>query len=477
MPSLDRSSFSPFVAGEFAPPDNGEPVVASWGEEPLPFCRDATEEEIERAFEAAATAESRLAATTRGERSDLLRALLVEVERREDDLAKTITAEVGKPISLSRLEVARAKSTIRLGAAEAMTFAGEVVPVDGDPSSAGALAFSGRFPVGTILALTPFNFPLNLLCHKLVPAVAAGCPVIAKPTPRAPRTALLLAEAARAAGWPEGIFSVLPVPNNVVDRLVADRRARMVSFTGSAEIGWRLRASAPRKPFLLELGGNAGVLVDEGADLARAAVSSAGGALAFAGQVCISVQRIYAVREIFEPFVEKLVAAFRSVPAEADPWNPAVRCGPMIDEAAARRIESWIADAERAGARALVRGERNGTFHAPTLLTGVPRSEKVACEEAFGPVAVVEPVADFDEGLARIDDSRYGLQAGVFTPRLDRAKRAFERLRVGAVIVGDTPTFRFDGMPYGGVKDSGLGREGIRWAMREMTEERLLVLR
>ena len=474
--TLEHPPFAPFVAGAFGAPGAAGTVPVSWGGASLPACREATPSEIESALAAAEAAAPRLAAMSRGERAALLRALLVEVEKRSADLARTITAEVGKPIFFSELEVARGKGTIRLGAEEASRFGGELVPIDGDASLVGAMALTARFPVGPVLAITPFNFPLNLLLHKLVPAIAAGCPVVVKPTPRAPRTALLLAETAVAAGWPAGILSVLPVPNESVMPLAADRRVALVSFTGSAEIGWRLKSALPRKPVVLELGGNAGVVVDETADLAKAATSCAAGALAFAGQVCISVQRVYAVREIFAEFRDRFVEEFRKVPT-GDPFDPAVRCGPMIDEASAKRVEEWIASAEAAGATALVRGERRGSFHGPTLLTKVPPAQPIACEEVFGPVAIVEEVADFEEGLARIDDSRYGLQAGIFTARLDRARRAFARLRVGGVIVGDAPTFRHDGMPYGGVKDSGAGREGIRSAMTEMTEERLLVLR
>ncbi len=476
METVDRNSFSPFVNGKFLAPVSSSPVFASWGGETLAACREATANEVEQALEGAASAAPILRAMARGERSEMLRRLVVELESRSAEIARMITAEVGKPIALSEIEVARGRTTTRLGADEAMSFAGEMVPVDGDRSLAGAMALTSRFPVGPVLAMTPFNFPLNLLLHKLVPAIAAGCPVVAKPTPRAPRTALLVAEAAAAAGWPDGALSVLPVPNSDVTRLAADPRISMVSFTGSAEVGWSLAAAHSRKKVLLELGGNAAVVVDETADLVRAAASCAAGALAYAGQVCISVQRIYVTRGVFPEFRDLLVAEFRKF-APGDPWNPEVRVGPMIDEASAARVESWVREAESRGALALVRGQRSGTIHGPVLLTGVPADAKVSCEEVFGPVAIVEEVADFDEALRRADDSRYGLQAGIFTTRIDRARRAFERLRVGAVIVGDVPTFRWDGMPYGGVRDSGSGREGIRWAMREMTEERLLVLR
>lgn len=475
---LDRSGFAPFVAGRFAAPNTDLPPVApSWGGAPLPPCRDASADEVESALSSAVAVAPRLAALARGERAALLRAFLAEIDRRGEELAATIVAEVGKPIALARLEVARAKTTARLGAEEASRFGGELVPVDGDASLGGALAFTGRFPAGPVLALTPFNFPLNLLLHKLVPAFAAGCPVVAKPSPRAPRTALLVAEAAAAAGWPAGSLSVLPLPNEAVFPLAADPRLSVVSFTGSAEVGHRLAAALPRRRVLLELGGNAALVVDETADLAKAASAAALGAMAYAGQVCISVQRIFVVQELFGRFRTLLEGEVRSLPSGRDPFDPSIRVGPMIDEASARRVDSWIDDAIAGGGRPLVRGRRDGTFLEPTLLTNVAPDAAVSCEEAFGPVAIVEPVADFDEALARVNDSRYGLQAGIFTTRIDRAKRAFEALRVGAVIVGDAPTFRFDGMPYGGVKDSGEGREGIRWAMAEMTEERLLVLR
>jgi glyceraldehyde-3-phosphate dehydrogenase (NADP+) len=332
-----------------------------------------------------------------------------------------------------------------------------------------------RFPIGPILGITPFNFPLNLVAHKVAPALAAGNPIIIKPAPQTPLSALALGEMVVRAGWPRGGISVLPCAHEVVGELLRDERIRMLSFTGSAEVGWRLKAQVPKKRVTLELGGNAAVLVHEDADLEYAARRAVYGGFAYAGQTCISVQRILVHEAVSEPFLTRLLEGVRDL-VVGDPKEETTDVGPMISEAAAERAEQWIREAVAAGARVLVGGERQGAFLMPTVLADAPPETKVWSEEVFAPVVVVNRYADFEEALRQVNASRYGLQAGLFTRDVRRIFRAYEVLEVGGLIVNDVPTYRADHMPYGGVKDSGFGREGVRAAIEEMTEARLLAL-
>ncbi len=368
----------------------------------------------------------------------------------------------------------RAVETFTLAAAELTHPDGERVPIDLDAASEGFECYVRRFPAGVVVGITPFNFPLNLGAHKLAPALAVGAPFIWKPPPQAPSAALKLAELLRGLGADSAALSVLPCGPALSERLATDPRVRVVSFTGSAKVGWHLQGRV-RGRTVLELGGNAAAVVCEDADLDFAAKRCAVGAFAYAGQTCISVQRIYVLQSVFAPFVEKLVAEARATPA-GDPLDPRTIVGPVIDERAALRIESWIEEAKGQGARVLFGGERQGTLLQPTVVTGVAADAKLARDEVFGPVVLVEPVASFDEGLERVNDSPFGLQAAVFTNDLRRVRRAFAELEVGGVVVNEMPTFRSDSYPYGGVKESGLGREGVRAAMRDLTEERVLVL-
>ncbi|MBK1789011.1 aldehyde dehydrogenase family protein [Prauserella cavernicola] len=395
---------------------------------------------------------------------------------RADEFAALITAESGKPLTWARAEAARASSTFRWAAEEARRFTGELQRLDTDPGSTGRLALVRRVPRGPVLGITPFNFPLNLVAHKVAPALAVGAPIVLKPAPATPLTALALGEVLAETGLPEGMWSVLPVGNDQAAALVSDPRLPVVSFTGSVPVGWEIRDSVPRKHVTLELGGNAAVLVcPDWTDLDHAAERIATFATYQAGQSCVSVQRVYAHADVAAELTERLVGKVRAL-GTGDPASPGTDVGPLINAAAAERVQTWVADAVAAGARCHVGGQRDGATVAPTVLTGVPEDARVMADEVFGPVVAVNSVDSVEEGFRRINDSRFGLQAGVFTHDLSTAFAASAELEVGGVVIGDVPSFRADQMPYGGVKDSGVGREGPAAAMADLTEERVTVL-
>jgi acyl-CoA reductase-like NAD-dependent aldehyde dehydrogenase len=438
----------------------------------------ADEARAEEAVSASLQAFERLKARSSYERKTVLSTLVREIDARREGFAELIARESGKPITLAQAEVSRAMSTFELGAEEATRVGGETMPLDITASSAGYSGSWTRVPAGPVLAFAPFNFPLNLVAHKLAPALACGCPVVLKPPPQTPFTSLLLAECIRKAGAPADAVQVLPCDVPVAEKLARDDRFATLSFTGSAKVGWFLKGIAGRKRVLLELGGNAAVLVHDDAALDDAAGRVVAGAFGYAGQVCIKVQRLYVHREIADSFVAGLVARTASVEPKS-PLDPTALLGPMIDEGAARRVEQWVAEATAAGARVLCGGKREGNRFWPTVLEidGAGRGLKVVEEEIFGPVLTVHRYDDWDSALAMADGTRYGLQAGVFTDSRARVAEAYAKLHVGGLVVNDVPTFRVDSMPYGGVKDSGLGREGVRFAIEEMTERKLLVVR
>jgi acyl-CoA reductase-like NAD-dependent aldehyde dehydrogenase len=376
----------------------------------------------------------------------------------------------------ARVEAERAAATFHAAAAEVETRRGELLPLDANAVSLGRWGLVRRFPLGPVCAITPFNFPLNLTAHKVAPAMAVGAPVVQKPASQTPLSALALRDIVIAAGWPEEAYAVVLLSGKQGEGLVMDPRLPVVSFTGSGEVGWRLKELAPKKRVWLELGGNAAVIVHADADLDDAAARTVAGGFGYAGQSCISVQRTLVHRSVFEAFQEKLLAGTRKLKT-GDPLDETTDVGPMISEAEAQRAESWVEEAVAAGAKLLMGGARRGSILEPTVLSSTTPAMKVECQEVFAPVVTLTPYDDFGEALARVNDSRYGLQAGVFTRDLALVTRAFETLEVGAVIVNDTPTWRADRMPYGGAKDSGVGREGPAYAMDEFTEPRLLVLR
>src|SRR5438034_630114 len=408
-------------------------------------------------------------------RAEILVRVVSGLARRHDEVARLISDEAGKPMKAARVEAKRAMSTYTFAAVEARKLAGEIVPMDAAQAGEGKLAFTLRRPIGVVGAISPFNFPLNLVAHKLAPALAAGCAVVLKPASQTPLSALLLAELEEEAGLPAGWLSVVVGPaSEIGDVLVADERVKLITFTGSGEVGWKLQERAPRKRVKLELGNSTPVIVAADADVAAAATKLAANAFAFAGQSCISVQRIYVERPAFDAFVQAFVPKVEALKV-GDPGDDETDVGPVIDDDARARIAEWIDEAAARGATVLT-GGRDGDLLKPTVIAGVPDDAKVSCEEVFGPVVIVNPADSIDEALERANGTRFGLQAGIFTASLDTALRAADRLEFGGVVVNEAPTFRSDQMPYGGVKASGNTREGPAYAVREMTEERLVVI-
>jgi acyl-CoA reductase-like NAD-dependent aldehyde dehydrogenase len=435
----------------------------------------ATPEQYEEAVEAAVAAFETTRHMPAYERGAILRAISSGIRERREELGRLIALEAGKPIRDALVEVDRATLTFRLGAEEAERIYGETIPLDLLPSSKGRMGITRRFPVGPVAAISPFNFPLNLAAHKIAPAIAAGCSVVLKPPSKDPLTMLTVGEIIEQAGVPAGSVSIVPMTRELGDRMVADERFKLLTFTGSPAVGWAMKAKAGKKRVVLELGGNAGVVVDRSADLDWAVKRILVGAFSYAGQVCISVQRLFVHADVMDAFLERLIAGARALKV-GDPLDPATDLGPMVDEQAARRTQAWVDEALAMGGRVLLGGKAQGAFFPPTILVDTPVEAKVCSSEAFAPLVVVFPFSDFDAAVRGVNQSFYGLQAGVFTNDLANAWHAFSELEVGGVIVNDIPTYRIDHMPYGGVKDSGLGREGLRWSIEDMTELRIMVL-
>jgi acyl-CoA reductase-like NAD-dependent aldehyde dehydrogenase len=408
-------------------------------------------------------------------RAEILVKVAGLIGRRHEELARTISDEAGKPIKTARVEASRAMSTYTFAAVEARTLTGDMIPMDAAQAGEGKLAFTVRRPIGIVGAISPFNFPCNLVAHKLAPALAAGCPVVLKPASSTPLSALFLAELEQEAGLPAGWLNVVVGPSSEIgDVLVEDERVKLITFTGSGPVGWGIQERAPRKRVKLELGNSTPVIVAADADVATAAAKLAANAFAFAGQSCISVQRIYVERPVYDDFVTRFVPGVEALKV-GDPADDDTDVGPVIDEDARTRILEWIEEAKAAGASLLAGGESGGLI-LPTVLAGVPDSAKVSCEEVFGPVVIVNPVESIDEAVDRANGTPFGLQAGVFTASLDTALHCADALEFGGVTVNEAPTFRSDQMPYGGVKASGNTKEGPAYAVREMTEERLVVI-
>jgi glyceraldehyde-3-phosphate dehydrogenase (NADP+) len=398
------------------------------------------------------------------------------IEASEDELATLIAQESGKPIRFARGEVKRAVVTFTLAAAQCRQPRGEVLPIDLEERAEGRLCLWERVPRGPVAAIAPFNFPLNLVAHKLAPAIAVGATVVLKPPQQCPLTSLTLAGILAEAGLPDGALSVVHCPPEAAQRMVEDERMKVLSFTGSDAVGWKLKALAGKKQVLLELGGNAPCIVDEGTDLEQVIGPLMIGAWAYAGQVCIKAQRVFVHASLYEPFLERFVARTREL-ACGDPLDEATIVGPLIEQKHVERVLSWVREAVDGGATVHCGGEAEGQLVRPTILTDVTPDMRVCKDEVFGPVTVVERYERFDDALAACNAGRFGLQAGVFTPDVGRAMRAWRELDYGGVLINDIPTFRVDSFPYGGTKDSGFGREGVRFAMEEMTEPKVLVMR
>ena len=409
------------------------------------------------------------------ERQRILREVAQGITQRHEEFARSICLEAGKPIKTARAEVDRAVFTFTVAVEEAGRIGGEYLPMDLQASTTGRWGMVRRFPIGAIAAITPFNFPLNLVAHKVAPAIACGCTMVLKPAPQTPLTALLLAEVVQQAGLPAGALNVLPLSNEDAAPLISDDRLAMLTFTGSAAVGWQLKSRAGKKRVTLELGGNAGVIVHSDADLDFAAERCIAGGFSYSGQSCISVQRILVQRSVYHKFLDRFLAGVAQLKM-GDPQDEATDLGPLIRESDAKRAAEWVQEAVAAGAKLLCGGKRNGALLEPAVLTGTTTNMRVNSEEVFAPVKTVEAYDDFSQALASINSTRYGLQAGLFTNDARLIFQAYNELQVGGVIIGDVPTFRIDHMPYGGVKDSGLGREGLRYAIEEMTERKLLVM-
>lgn len=465
-----------FLAGQ--PGRSGEPleVRSPYDGQVVGRTWLAGDQEFDRAADHAVASSATMHDLPAFERAAILHAAAAALKSRRDEIARTLAAEAGKPLKDATTEVERAVMTFQVSGDEARRLSGEVIPMDLAPHGTGRLAITRRVPIGPVAGISPFNFPLNLSAHKIAPAIAAGNPIVLKPATKTPLSALYLAEVLTGAGLPPAAISVLPMGRQTGDRLVTDARFRLLTFTGSSAVGWDMKARAGKKRVILELGGNAGVIVDRSANLAFAAKRIAVGGFAFAGQSCIAVQRVYVHDDVFDEFARQLVPLVEALKV-GDPLDPETDLGPMIEEREAERIETWVQEAVAGGARILTGGRRlGGALYAPTVLTDVPLDARVCAEEVFAPVIALFRFSAFDAALRGVNASRYGLQAGVFTADLEHTLQAFDRLEVGGVIVNDVPTWRIDHMPYGGVKDSGLGREGPRYTIEEMTEPRLLVI-
>jgi acyl-CoA reductase-like NAD-dependent aldehyde dehydrogenase len=470
-----------WLAGRPATGEDSFDVTNAWDGRVVAAVSVPTDAQVEEAVAAARAAEAAFAATPAHVRSAALDHVAKRLGERAEEIALLISAENGKPVKWARGEVGRAVSVFRWASEEARRFnSGEAQRLDTDAGGVGRLALTRRFPRGSVLGIAPFNFPLNLVAHKVAPAIAVGAPIILKPAPATPLSALVLGEIlAETEGLPAGSWSVLPVPNDRMPALVQDERLPVISFTGSDKVGYAIMDSVPRKHVTLELGGNAAAVVladwSSEEDLEWAATRIATFANYQGGQSCISVQRVIADASVYDRLAEKVVAKVRAQ-VTGDPADDATDVGPLVDVRAAERVASWVEDAVTKGAKLLTGGTREGASYAPTVLAEVPGDAIVATEEVFGPVLSLQKVDGTDEAFAAVNESRYGLQSGVFTHDLQTAFRAHRELQVGGVIIGDAPSYRADQMPYGGVKDSGVGREGVKYAMEDYTYERVLVL-
>ncbi|AGP95243.1 aldehyde dehydrogenase family protein [Alteromonas mediterranea] len=431
---------------------------------------------IDKAIAAAQQAQPAMAALAPYERQAVLEHCVKRFTERADELAKALCIEAGKPIKDAKGEVTRLIDTFKIAAEESVRINGETVNLEISARAKGYQGMTKKVPIGPCSFISPFNFPLNLAAHKVAPAIAAGCTFVLKPASRTPIGALIIGEVLAETDLPKGAFSILPCSRDGADLFTTDERLKLLSFTGSPDVGWALKAKAGKKPVVLELGGNAACVVDEDADIEDAIERVIVGAYYQSGQSCISVQRLLVHRNIYDEFKTRYVEKVKGL-VSGDPSNEDTFIGPMISEGEAERLHSWIEEAKDKGAAVLCGGTRNGAMLDATVMENVPKDCDASAEEAFGPLSILVPFDDFDEALKEVNNSRYGLQAGGFTRDIYKAHQAWNELEVGGVVIGDVPSWRVDNMPYGGVKDSGLGREGIRYAIEDMSETRLMVIR
>ncbi|HUK57087.1 MAG TPA: aldehyde dehydrogenase family protein [Nitrospiria bacterium] len=464
-----------FLAGSWKPCKKAVEVTNPYDGEAIGSVHQAEEAEAEHAIRAAQQAFPELRRMPLYRRAEALRKITEGIRERSEELARMICREAGKPITDARGEVARAILNFQTAVEETKRLGGEVIPLDLAAGSESRVGIVRRFPIGPVLGISPFNFPLNLVGHKIAPAIASGNPIVLKPAPKTPVTALMLGEIIATAELPAGSVSILPCANELAQKMATDDRFKLLSFTGSAKVGWYLKSKAGKKKVLLELGGNAGVIIHRDADLDLAARRCAAGGFSYAGQSCISVQRIFVHEPVIKPFMDRFLNLVRGLKT-GDPMDEGTNVGPMINSDAAERTEQWVEEAVRQGAKVLIGGKRRGRMFEPTVLTDVTPMMKVCSEEVFAPLVVVIAYHDFDEALSSLNNSAYGLQAGLFTNDLKKIFQAYEELEIGGLMVNEVSSYRIDPMPYGGVKDSGLGREGVRYAIEEMTEPKLLAL-
>lgn len=465
-----------YLANEPVAPNHDLEVLDKYSGEVATRVALADDAAIDRAIQAAVEATEPMARMAAYERQAVLDHCVVRFKERFEELADALCIEAGKPIKDARGEVGRLIDTFRIASEESVRIGGEVMPLDISPRARGYSGQWKRVPIGPCSFISPFNFPLNLAAHKVAPALAVGCPFVLKPASLTPIGALVIGEVLAETDLPRGAFSILPCSREGANRFTEDDRLKLLSFTGSPGVGWALKARAGKKPVVLELGGNAAVIVDEDADLEDAIERIVFGAFYQSGQSCIGVQRIIVHESLYERFRDQLVEKTKALKM-GDPKDEATFIGPMISEKEATRLHGWIESAVSAGANLLCGGKREGAMLEATLLDNVTAGADVICQEAFGPVAVLSTFDDFDQALEQVNDSVFGLQAGIFTRDIYKAHKAWDTLEVGGVVIGDVPSWRVDHMPYGGVKESGLGREGVKFAIEDMTEVRMMVLR
>jgi acyl-CoA reductase-like NAD-dependent aldehyde dehydrogenase len=471
-----KDSYPYYLANEARMPNTDLAVTDKFSGEIATRVALADVGAIDEAIAAAHAAQDAMARMAPYQRQAVLNHCVRRFEERQEELALALCVEAGKPIKDARGEVSRLIDTFRVAAEEAVRINGEVLNLEISARARGYRGMTRRVPIGPCSFISPFNFPLNLAAHKVAPAIAAGCTFVLKPASRTPIGAIIIGEVLAETDLPKGAFSILPCSRDGADLFTTDERLKLLSFTGSPDVGWALKARAGKKAVVLELGGNAACVVDADTDLDDAIGRIIFGAFYQSGQSCISVQRILVHESLYDEFRERFCSEARRL-TMGDPRNEDTFIGPMIDEGEAKRLEKWIEEARELGAQVLCGGTRDGAMLQATVLEAVPKQCALYCQEAFGPVALLEPFADFDAALQVVNDSAFGLQAGIFTRDLYKAQKAWDVLHVGGVIIGDVPSWRVDNMPYGGVKDSGLGREGIRYAIDDMTEIRLLVIR
>lgn len=466
----------PYVGGKFVKTGHLKSIVNPYNGDIVGKVHFADDDLIKQVVDRSVEGFEKMKNMPTFRRAEILENIARAIEKSAEKISNLLAREAGKPIKYARGEVQRCIITFKTAAEEAKRINGEILPLDWSVSSQNRTGYTRRFPIGVILGITPFNFPLNLVAHKVAPALAAGNSIIIKPASVDPISALTLVRIADDVGVPPGVLQVIPARVETIQPIIEDERVRMLTFTGSAEVGWKLKEKAGKKRVALELGGNAGVIVDKGANLEYARDRILMGGFAYAGQVCISVQRIYIHRDIYDEFVNALIEGVETRVKIGDPLDPEVTLSSLITEEEAVRVHSWVQEAVDKGAEILIGGKREGSVFEPTILSHVYRDTRVYKDEVFGPVVLVEPFDSFEEAINMVNDSRYGLQAGVFTPDLEKALAAFDKIEAGGVMINDVPTFRIDPMPYGGARESGFGREGLKYSIEEMTELKLMVI-